>query len=154
MMCCWSPFRLLIHKFQIELWLKLKMWSWYHKTLLFASYLLLICNGTEVLHELSLVCFVSTNSSLLYIYSSFSYIRWPSIQHCMVTRWLSKQIAVINWCWFTTKLKSTAKFQSMHCRISIPGLSVTCRAMPSFCLKYWAPSQYKDRLIYVWWFPC
>ena len=23
-----------------------------------------------------------------------------------------------------------------------------------YCNDYWAPSQYKDRLIYVWWFPC
>ena len=24
----------------------------------------------------------------------------------------------------------------------------------SYCFTSWAPSQYKDRLIYVWWFPC
>ena len=24
----------------------------------------------------------------------------------------------------------------------------------NFCGAIWAPSQYKDRLIYVWWFPC
>ena len=43
------------------------------------------------------------------------------------------------------------KHLKCHDRCQIVG---SVRATVSTLLKHWAPSQYKDRLIYVWWFPC
>ena len=37
-------------------------------------------------------------------------------------------------------------------RLNMEMVAVTCHNIE--LMTSWAPSQYKDRLIYVWWFPC